>query len=219
MKPLFERLVTLVVGLGSVGGGVGLFVIAFCDSSFVSLPEVNDLLLVYFCMRFREQAYFYAVMAALGSAAGATVLYWLGRSHGYRFLRRRYSESRLSSALEIFHRYGALALIGPALLPPPFPFKIFMLAAGLFGFPFARFLGAVLLGRTVRYVLEAWLALRYGERAVAYFGEHYLQLVLLVIGVTVAVVAVYAGTALAWRRLRMTPMSGWGFDKGRPTDH
>ena len=200
MKGTLDHLVALIVGLGSVGGGFGLFFIAFCDSSFLSLPEVNDLLLVYFSMRFPEQAYYYALVAAVGSATGCTVLYGLGRSRGHRFLKRRYSESRLSSALEIFHRYGVLALIGPALLPPPFPFKIFVLSAGVFGIPFGRFLGAVLLGRMVRYMVEAWLALRYGERAVAYLGEHYLQLVLLVVSVTFAVGAVYVSASLIWRR-------------------
>ncbi|HEX9723615.1 MAG TPA: VTT domain-containing protein [Vicinamibacteria bacterium] len=200
MKEFLDSVVTMIVGLGSIGGGFGLFFIAFCDSSFLSLPEVNDLLLVYFSVRFREQAYFYAIMAAVGSATGSTVLYWLGRSRGHRFLMRRYSESRLTSVLAVFHRYGVLALIGPALLPPPFPFKIFVLSAGLFGIPFGRFLGAVLLGRTVRYVVEAWLALRYGERAIAYFGEHYLQLVLLVVSATFAVAAVYVVASFIWRR-------------------
>jgi membrane protein YqaA with SNARE-associated domain len=200
MKNLFEYVVSTIVGLGSFGGGVGLFFIAFCDSSFLSLPEVNDLLLVYFSVRFREEAFFYAIIAAVGSAMGSTVLYWLGRSRGHRFLVRRYSESRLGSVLGFFHRYGVLALIGPALLPPPFPFKIFVLSAGVFGIPFGRFLGAVLLGRTLRYGAEAWLALRYGERAITYFGEHYLQLILVVVCVTFAVGAVYVGASLIWRR-------------------
>jgi uncharacterized membrane protein YdjX (TVP38/TMEM64 family) len=113
---------------------------------------------------------------------------------------RRYSESRLSPVLQIFHRYGVFALIGPALLPPPFPFKIFVLSAGVFGIPFGRFLGTILFGRTVRYVVEAWLALRYGERAVAYFGEHYLQLVLLVVSLMLALGAVFVGASLIWRR-------------------
>ncbi|MGH9460435.1 MAG: YqaA family protein [Vicinamibacteria bacterium] len=202
MNEFVDSVVTMIDGLGRVGEGFGLFLIAFCDSSFLSLPEVNDLLLVYFSVRFREEAYFYAIMAAAGSATGATVLYWLGRSHGHRYLMRRYSESRLSAVLPVFHRYGVFALIGPALLPPPFPFKIFVVSAGLFGIPFGRFLGAILFGRTVRYVVEAWLALRYGERAIGYFGEHYLQLVLLVVSVTLAVGAVYVSVSLIWRRRR-----------------
>ncbi len=202
MQDFVDYIRTAIVGLGSIGGGFGLFFIAFCDSSFLSLPEVNDLLLIYFSMRFREQAYYYAIMAALGSAAGCTVLYWLGRSRGHRFLMRRYSESKLKSALEVFHRYGVFALIGPALLPPPFPFKIFVLSAGVFGIPFGRFLGAVLLGRMIRYAVEAWLALRYGDLAVAYISEHYIQLLLLVAFVTLAGGAVYVFVSLLWRRRR-----------------
>ena len=202
MEDFVDYIRTSIVSLGSIGGGFGLFFIAFCDSSFLSLPEVNDLLLVYFSMRFREQAYYYAIMAALGSAAGCSVLYWLGRSRGHRFLLRRYSEGKLRSAMEFFRRYGVWALIGPALLPPPFPFKVFVLSAGVFGIPFGRFLGAVLLGRTLRYVVEAWLALRYGEMAVDYIREHYLQLVVLVVSVTLAGVAVYLGVSLLRGRRR-----------------
>ena len=202
MQDFVDYIRTSIVGLGSIGGGFGLFFVAFCDSSFLSLPEVNDLLLVYFSMRFREQAYYYAIMAALGSAAGCTVLYWLGRSRGHRFLTRRYSESKLRSALEFFQRYGVLALIGPALLPPPFPFKIFVLSAGVFGIPFGRFLGAVLLGRMLRYSVEAWLALRYGDLAVDYIREHYLQLLLVVALATLAGGVVYVGASVLWRRRR-----------------
>lgn len=202
MHSLADYLRSSVAGLGTIGGGFGLFFVAFCDSSFLSLPEVNDLLIVYFSMRFRDQAYYYAMMATLGSVAGSTVLYWLGRSRGNRFLVKRYSESRLRRALEVFRRYGVLALVGPALLPPPFPFKIFVLSAGVFGVPFGRFLGAIFLGRTTRYVVEAWLALRYGESAIDFISEHYLQLVLLVVIVTVAVVAVYVGAAFLRRGRR-----------------
>ena len=202
MHDFIEYLRTSIIGLGSIGGGFGLFFIAFCDSSFLSLPEVNDLLLVYFSMRFPEQAYYYAVMTAMGSAVGCTVLYWLGRTQGHRFLARRYSERKLQTTLHVFRRYGVFALIGPALLPPPFPFKIFVLAGGVFGIPFGRFLGAVLFGRMLRYGVEAWLALSYGALAVDYIHEHYLQLLVLVVSVTLAAGAVCLGASLLRRRRR-----------------
>src|SRR3972149_4946326 len=126
MQHVVDYLRTSVIGLGGFGGGLGLFFVAFCGSSFLSLPEVNDLLIVYFCIRFKDQTFYYATMAVLGSATGCTVLYWLGRSKGHRFLGESYSKSRLSSAMKFFQRYGMLALIGPALLPPPFPFNNFL---------------------------------------------------------------------------------------------
>lgn len=204
MQSFTDYLRASVVGLGSIGGGVGLFFIAFFDSSFISLPEINDLLIVYFCMRFKGHAFYYAIMAALGSAAGCTVLYWLGRSKGYGFLEKRYSEERLNSALSFFQRYGMFALIGPALLPPPFPFKIFVLSAGVFRIPFGRFLVAVLLGRGFRYSFEAWLAVRYGERAMTYLQENYVQVAMVACAATLASIAIYLVVTTVKRRHRAT---------------
>lgn len=191
MQSFVDYLRASVIGLGSIGGGVGLFFIAFFDSSFISLPEINDLLIIYFCMRFKEHAFYYAIMAALGSAAGCSVLYWLGRSKGYRFLERRYSEGRLNSALSFFQRNGMFALIGPALLPPPFPFKIFVLSAGVFGIPFGRFLVAILLGRGLRYSVEAWLAVRYGEKAMAYLQGNSMQVAMVACAAILVSIAIY----------------------------
>ena len=191
MQSFVDYLRASVIGLGSIGGGVGLFFIAFFDSSFISLPEINDLLIIYFCMRFKEHAFYYAIMAALGSAAGCSVLYWLGRSKGYRFLERRYSKGRLNSALSFFQRNGMFALIGPALLPPPFPFKIFVLSAGVFGIPFGRFLVAILLGRGLRYSVEAWLAVRYGEKAMAYLQGNSMQVAMVACAAILVSIAIY----------------------------
>jgi undecaprenyl-diphosphatase len=193
-----------VAGMGSVWGGFGLFFIAFCDSSFLSLPEINDLLIIYFCTRFKEYAYFYALMATLGSTAGCVVLYWLGRWKGYGYLRRKYSESKLESVLGIFQRYGVFALIIPALWPPPLPFKIFVLSAGIFGFSFPRFLGAILLGRSTRYFFEAVMAVRYGDQALAYLRENYMTFVYVVFAlVVVGFVTYLAVTQLRRRQLQL----------------
>ncbi len=204
MQSFADYLRASIIGLGSIGGGVGLFFIAFFDSSFISLPEINDLLVIYFCMRFKGHAFYYAVMAALGSAAGCTVLYWLGRSKGYGFLEKRYSEERLKSALGFFRRYGMFALIGPALLPPPFPFKIFVLSAGVFKIPFGRFLVAILLGRGFRYSCEAWLAVRYGERAMAYLHANYMQLAMVACALTLTSIVIYLVVTALKKRHRAT---------------
>ena len=202
MQNIADYLRASVVGLGSIGAGAGLFFIAFFDSSFISLPEINDLLIIYFCVRFKEYALYYAIMAALGSAAGCTVLYWLGRSKGYGFLSKRYSQERLNSALGVFRRYGMFALIGPALLPPPFPFKIFVLSAGVFKIPFGRFLVAILLGRGFRYSFEAWLAVRYGDRAMAYLHDNYMQVAMVACAATLACIVIYLVVTTLKKRLR-----------------
>ena len=172
MGSIAERLVEAVRGLGSLAGGPGLFVVAFFDSSLLSLPEINDLLLIYFGTRFPTHAYYYAFMTVLGSAAGASLLYWLARWKGYGFLKKKFSDRKIDSVFCLFGRYGALAVAVPAILPPPFPFKIFVLSAGVLGLPYRRFLLAILLGRCFRYFGEAFLAVRYGDVAIMYLRDN-----------------------------------------------
>lgn len=190
-----------VSGLGGLAGGLGVFFVAFCDSSFLSLPEINDILIFYFCTREKERAYYYVLMATLGSTTGCVALYALGRFKGYGFLKKRYSESRLREALRVFQRYGMFAIIGPALMPPPFPFKIFVLSAGVFGLSLGRFLAAVLLGRGFRYGVEGTMAVHYGDRAWEYFQANYGRLALWLMGLmAVGVAAVVLSRALLRRR-------------------
>ncbi len=172
MGAIAERLVEAVRGLGSFTGGLGLFVVAFFDSSLLSLPEINDLLLIYFGARFPTHAYYYALMTVLGSALGASLLYWLARWKGYGFLKNKFSDGKIDSVFRLFARYGALAVAVPAILPPPFPFKIFVLSAGVLGLSFRRFLLAILLGRCFRYFGEAFLAVRYGDAAFVYLRDN-----------------------------------------------
>jgi undecaprenyl-diphosphatase len=200
MQRFAEFLQLAIVGMGSIWGGVGLLVIAFFDSSFLSLPEINDLLIIYFCTRFKERAYYFALMAMIGSTAGCTVLYWLGKWKGYRYLERKYSRSKLETALRTYQRYGVFALIGPALLPPPFPFKIFVLSAGICGLSFPRFLIAILAGRGFRYFFEAAIAIRYGDRALAYIEQNYTQVAIALIAIIVLCLGVYLLVNHIWKR-------------------
>jgi len=171
MESIAERLEQLVRGLGSTTAGLGLFGIAFFDSSLLSFPEINDLLLVYFGTRFSDNAYYYAAMTVFGSAAGASLLYWLARWKGHGFLKKRFTDGKIDSVFRLFRRYGVLAVAVPAVLPPPFPFKIFVLSSGVLGLPYSRFLVAIIVGRSFRYFGEAFLAVRYGEQAIAYLRE------------------------------------------------
>jgi membrane protein YqaA with SNARE-associated domain len=204
MQWVTEGVKQAVAGMGGVWGGVGLLIIAFFDSSFLSLPEINDLLIIYFCTRFKQQAYYFALMATIGSVAGCTVLYYLGKWKGYSYLERRYTHGKMESAMKVYQRYGVFALIGPALLPPPFPFKIFVLSAGICGLSFPNFFIAVVAGRGFRYFFEAAVAIRYGDLALAYIGENYTQVAVLVIAVIVFCLGVYLVVNRLWMRQRAT---------------
>jgi membrane protein YqaA with SNARE-associated domain len=170
-----------VQGLGALSGGLGLFVIALFDSSLLSLPEVNDVLLVYFGTKFGSKAFYYAAMTTLGSAAGCSLLYALARWKGYSLLKQKFSDGRVETVIRLFRRYGALAVIVPAVLPPPVPFKIFVLSAGVFGLRYSRFIAAVLVGRSIRYFGEVWLARRYGEYALTFLHQNARNVIVIVL--------------------------------------
>ena len=153
-------------------GGPGLFFIAFLDSSFLSLPEINDLLVILLVIQNKERMAYYALMATLGSIAGCLVLYCLGRKGGEALLRRKFGGPRLDRAMGLYQRYGVLAVAIPAILPPPSPFKIFVVMAGVAQLPVLQFVSAIALARGFRYFGEGWLAVRYGDQALMMLEEH-----------------------------------------------
>jgi membrane protein YqaA with SNARE-associated domain len=191
METLAATLDQAVRGLSRSTAGFGLFAVAFFDSSLLSLPEVNDLLLIYFSARFPGNAYFYALMTVGGSVLGASSLYALARWKGYPLLEKMYSRGRLGSVFGLVRRYGVLAVIVPAILPPPLPFKIFVLSAGALGLSAPRFVMAVTAGRAFRYFGEAYLAIRYGESAGAYLRANWAVALLAGLAVVVTFVAIH----------------------------
>lgn len=146
-------------------GGPGLFFIAFLDSSFLSLPEINDLLVITMVIQNKDLMVYYALMATLGSTAGCLVLYFIGRKGGEGLIRRRFGGEKMERAMARSKRYGVLAVAIPAILPPPAPFKIFVLLAGVANVPILQFLSAIVAARGLRYFGEGWLAVRYGDQA------------------------------------------------------
>lgn len=182
-------------------GGPGLFLIAALDSSFLSFPQVNDLLVLYLSTRSPARMPYYAGMTTLGSLTGCFALYALARRGGEVFLRRRFSAGRVDRGKAIYQRFGLLAVLVPALLPPPTPFKIFVLMAGAAGVAPWRFGLAILIGRGVRYFGQGYLAVRYGEQAAAIVRSHGTTVGLTLAGLVVAGAAVY----YAFRRQRVQP--------------
>jgi membrane protein YqaA with SNARE-associated domain len=148
-------------------GPPGVFLVAFLDSSFVSIPEINDIIVVTAAARHPETAWLYVLMATLGSLAGCGALWALGRRGGEAFLVKRFGEERVERTRKAFRRWDILALALPAILPPPMPFKIFVLSAGVFGFPWRRFALTLLVARGVRYGVWAVGGAVYGDEALA----------------------------------------------------
>jgi len=171
-------------------GGPGLFTIAALDSSFVSLPQINDLLVVLMVTGNKAWMPYYALMATLGSVVGCSILYVLAKKGGEALLRRRVSSARVDRALALYRRHGVLALMVPALLPPPAPFKLFVLGAGIAGVRPVKFVIGVAVARGARYLILGTLAIYYGDAAKELMETHgpLVGLSIAVLIVTVAVV-------------------------------
>src|SRR5687768_5051316 len=120
-------------------GAPGLFVVAILDSSFLTLPEINDILVVLMVTRHRSFLPLYAGAATAGSIVGSLVLYSIGRKGGEAVLQKRFSVERSNRAMAFIQQYGVLAIIIPSLLPPPMPFKMFVLLSGIARIPAPRF--------------------------------------------------------------------------------
>jgi membrane protein YqaA with SNARE-associated domain len=167
-----HRLVERIQGFALALGLPGVFLIAFLDSSFLSFPEVVDLVIVVAVTAEKERIILYPLLATLGSTAGCFALYLVGAKGGEAFLRRRMHERHVDRALAVVRRHGLLTIVVPSLLPPPFPFKPFVLAAGVAGIRRIDFVLAVALGRGVRYYGEGLLAFFYGEQASRFIRDN-----------------------------------------------
>jgi len=177
-------------------GGVGMAVVAAIDTSSVPLPNVNDLLIVWQTIKNPHLWWYYALMTTLGSVVGSLVIYYLGRKGGEAFLLKRFKASHVEKVRAVFERYGLWAMVVIAFVPPPSPYKLFVLLAGVGGVGPGAFIVAVTAGRGVRYLAEGWFAQHYGQEAAAFIRAHLAEVTLwMLAAVTVAGLAWWL-----WRR-------------------
>ena len=172
-------------------GGIGLFVIALLDSSFLSFPQVNDILIIVLSTRNPALMPYYAGMTTLGSLVGCFMLYAVVRRGGESFLRKRMQGRYFERGVTLYQKYGLLAVIVPALLPPPVPFKLFVFLAGGAAVSPLRFGIAIVIGRGIRYFGQGYLAVLYGERAADFMKVYGAQ-----IGISLAAAAVLAAVII-----------------------
>jgi membrane protein YqaA with SNARE-associated domain len=156
-----------------LSGGLGLFLVAFLDSTFVPFPTVNDLLLIALSIQSPARMPYYATMVTLGSLTGCLVLYQIGRKGGELAFGNR-AGLHAAGVRRWIKRNGFLSVAVAALLPPPAPFKLVVFAAGALGMPLGVFIVSLAFARSMRFFGEAYLAIRYGPQAAAYLAEHKL---------------------------------------------
>lgn len=172
MLEYFRSITQQLYELALALGGTGLFFVALADSSFLSVPEANDLLIVVLStgQNWATMTY-YVVMTIMGSVTGCSLLYGVGRS-GRAFVEKRVTQERVRKTEALYRRWGLWMIVVPSLLPPPTPFKIFVLSAGLFQLPLPKFVLAVVVGRSIRYFMWGILAVIYGEATQRYLEQN-----------------------------------------------
>lgn len=167
----------------------GVFVIAFADSALLGMPV--DFIVATYVHQDRKRLLLYVAMAALGSALGSIPLYIIGYMGGEKVLRRRISEERFQKIHRKFEQHEFWALMFPGMLPPPMPFKIFVLGAAVFEMNFWHFLGAIFAGRCVRFLALSLLVLYFGPGIVTLFALIFKKHWVLALTVIAAAISVW----------------------------
>lgn len=170
-------------------GPFGLLTIAFLDSLMIPMPGGVDAVLLLLAASRPSWMLIYVAAATIGSTFGCVGLYRISQRAGKRALSR-FSESKQKRVKDLIDRYDVMSVLVASLLPPPFPFKLFVVSSGVFRLNLLRFTLAVAGGRTFRYLLEGYLAARYGEHAREYLARYYptIGIVLAVLIIIVFVV-------------------------------
>ena len=169
--------------------GPAMIVIGALDSSLLSLPEINDYLVVGRCYKYPSAAFYFPLFAAIGSVIGCNLLYSIVRRGGQAVLRKRFPLQSIKRVERAYERFGFLAIGIPAILPPPLPFKIFVATAGALEYPRWKFLLTVMIARSFRYYVEGILAVFYGQRVLFFLKDNGL-VILSIAGSLVLVAAI-----------------------------
>ena len=180
-----------VLGLPIYLAAPAMIIIGALDSSLLSLPEINDYLVVGRCFRQPHAVFYFPLFAATGSVLGCFLLYTIMRRGGQAVLRRRFNLESIQKVGRAYARYGFLAIAVPAILPPPLPFKVFVATAGTLEYPRWKFLLTVMLARSLRYYVEGILAVFYGRRVLVFFRDNGVVIISIVATIGLIVLLIY----------------------------
>jgi membrane protein YqaA with SNARE-associated domain len=193
-----------VISLPIYYAAPAMVIIGALDSSLLSLPEINDYLVVGRCYKYPSAAFYFPLFAALGSVIGCNLLYTIVRRGGQAVLRKRFKLQSIKKVERAYERFGFLAIGIPAILPPPLPFKIFVATAGALEYPRWKFLLTVMIARSFRYYVEGILAVFYGRRVLLFMKDN--GLVILSIVGALALIAVIVYLIVRQRRNARAPI-------------
>jgi len=191
LKTIGHWLERYVISLPIYYAAPAMILIGALDSSLLSLPEINDYLVVGRCIKQPSAVFYFPLFAAAGSVLGCLLLYTIMRRGGQAVLRRRFKRENIERVERAYARFGFLAIAVPAVLPPPMPFKIFVATAGTLEYPRWKFLVTVMIARSLRYYVEGVLAVFYGRRVLLYFKDNGLMILSITAAAVILIVLVY----------------------------
>jgi membrane protein YqaA with SNARE-associated domain len=186
-------------------GGPGLLLLGLADNSVIPLTGSMDVLTIWLAARHNEPWPYYALMATLGAVIGGYITYILARKGGKETMERKLSKKRAAKVAKAFARWGFSAIAIPALMPPPFPFVPFLVAAGAMQYSQKKFLAALTLGRGIRYGIGAYLGFVYGRHILRFFNQYYKPAMGILIGL-----AIIGAIVSLIQYLRYTKKLNWG---------
>ena len=191
MQVVLRRLGVFIAHVPIYVAAPVMILVGALDSSLLSLPEINDYLVIARCFTHPRAVVFFPLFASTGSVLGCLLLYTILQRGGLAVLHRRFKLEHIQRVERAYARFGILALAIPALLPPPMPFKIFVATAGALQFPRRKFLITILIARSVRYYTEGILAVYYGRRVLVFLQDNGLIIVTAVFALCLAALAIY----------------------------
>ena len=207
-----------VIGLPLYLAAPAMVIIGALDSSLLSLPEINDYLVVGRCYKDPTAAFYFPLFAAAGSVIGCNLLYTIVRRGGQAVLRKRFKLSSIKKVERAYERFGFLAIGIPAILPPPLPFKIFVATAGALEYPRWKFLLTVMIARSFRYYVEGILAVFYGRRVLLFMKDNGLVVISIVGSIVLVAGIVYLIVNRRRNRLASTETELENVDSERLAD-
>jgi len=191
MQVVLRRLGFFIAHVPIYIAGPVMILVGALDSSLLSLPEINDYLVIARCFTHPRAVVFFPLFASTGSMLGCLLLYTILQRGGLAVLHRKFKLEHIQRVERAYARFGIMALAIPALLPPPMPFKIFVATAGALQFPRRKFLITILIARSVRYYTEGILAVYYGRRVLVFLQDNGLMIVTAVFALCLAALAIY----------------------------
>jgi len=186
LKHLLAKWTHWILAILTPLGIWGIAGFAFVDASFLGMPL--DFIVGGYVYASPHLFLLLSAMAAFGSTLGSIIIYWIGYKGGEVLVVKRMGAARFQKIHASFEKYGFLALMVPAMLPPPTPFKLFVLSAGVTEMRLSRFVSAIFLGRLLRFCLLALLVIKFGPEIVTLFGgaiHNHLRLTLAILAALV----------------------------------